>query len=217
MSQKLGAAIRDDFGSLDQLKSTVSAAAMGLSSSGWIWFATDQRGYTGVIPTFGSGTLLVRSRTMMESPMGSTALGENLSRTPQKTPSAKWTQPPATSGLVPPAATAPQNPLTPPSRSLHTTSPWAAPNAPIYTSKAIGLHGADTDGNPIMGNQDEGVKFNSIGSMLYPLFCVSVHEHAWMSAGYGIWGKEEYLKRFWTVLDWKKVSEAYAKFSPDRT
>lgn len=34
MSQKLGAAIRDDFGSLDQLKSTVSAAAMGLFSSG---------------------------------------------------------------------------------------------------------------------------------------------------------------------------------------
>ena len=59
-----------------------------------------------------------------------------------------------------------------------------------------------------MGNQDEGIRFNSIGSTLYPLFCVSVHEHAWMSAGYGIWGKEEYLKRFWTVLDWKNVSES---------
>jgi len=219
MSQKLGAAIRDDFGSLDQLKSTVSAAAMGLSSSGWIWFATDQRGYTGVIPTFGSGTLLVRSRTMMESPMGSTALGESLSRTPQKTSSATWSQPPPTSptsGLVPPASSAPHNPQTPLSRSLHSSSAWAAPNAPIYTSKAVGLHGSDTDGNAIMGHQDEGIKFNSIGSTLYPLFCVNVHEHAWMGAGYGIWGKEEYLKRFWTVLDWKKVSEAYAKFSPDR-
>jgi len=30
-----------------------------------------------------------------------------------------------------------------------------------------------------------------------------------MSAGYGVWGKEEYLKRFWTVLDWMKVSHVY--------
>jgi Fe-Mn family superoxide dismutase len=44
-----------------------------------------------------------------------------------------------------------------------------------------------------------------------------VHEHAWLSAGYGIWGKEEYLKRFWTVLDWKKVSDAFALFALKRT
>ena len=45
--------------------------------------------------------------------------------------------------------------------------------------------------------------------VLYPLFCISVHEHAWVSAGYGVWGKEEWLKRFWTVLDWDKVSKSY--------
>lgn len=211
MSQNLGLAIREDFGSLDQLKSTVSAAAMGLSSSGWIWFATDQRGHTGVVPTFGSGTLLVRSRTMIESPMGSTALGEVLSRTPQKTSSTTWSQPPA-SGLVPPTST-PQNPLAPPSRSLHSSSAWAAPNSSIYAGRAVGLHGSDTDGNAMTGPQEEGARFSTIGNTLYPLFCVSVHEHAWLSAGYGIWGKEEYLKKFWTALDWKKVSEAYSKFA----
>jgi len=44
-----------------------------------------------------------------------------------------------------------------------------------------------------------------------------VHERSWMAAGYGVWGKEEWLKQFWTVLDWAKVSEAYAKFVPDST
>lgn len=49
------------------------------------------------------------------------------------------------------------------------------------------------------------------GDDLTPLFCISVHEHAWMP-DYGVWGKEEYLKRFWTVLDWGKVSNLYERW-----
>lgn len=49
------------------------------------------------------------------------------------------------------------------------------------------------------------------GETLSPLFCVSVHEHAWIK-GYGVWGKEEYLTRFWNVLDWGKVGESHAKW-----
>jgi len=55
----------------------------------------------------------------------------------------------------------------------------------------------------------------NLGQVLYPLFCVSVHEHAWMSAGYGVWGKEKWLSKFWTVLDWQKVSSAYSKVYKD--
>ena len=44
---------------------------------------------------------------------------------------------------------------------------------------------------------------------LFPLFCVSVHERAWISAGYGVWGKEEYMKRFWSVVDWNKAVKVY--------
>jgi superoxide dismutase, Fe-Mn family len=54
------------------------------------------------------------------------------------------------------------------------------------------------------------------GETLHPLFCVSVHEHAWMSAGYGVWGKEEYLKRFWSCLDWELVAKAYGAFNPEK-
>ena len=28
---------------------------------------------------------------------------------------------------------------------------------------------------------------DALGRTLYPLFCVSVHEHVWMAAGYGVW------------------------------
>ncbi|KIY72874.1 manganese and iron superoxide dismutase [Cylindrobasidium torrendii FP15055 ss-10] len=48
-----------------------------------------------------------------------------------------------------------------------------------------------------------------LGDVLYPLLCVSVHEHAWMAAGYGVWGKEEWLKKFWTVVDWERVSQRF--------
>jgi len=30
-----------------------------------------------------------------------------------------------------------------------------------------------------------------------------------MSAGLGVWGKEEYLRRFWSVVDWGNVSDVY--------
>jgi len=45
--------------------------------------------------------------------------------------------------------------------------------------------------------------------VIFPLFCLPVYEHAWMSAGFGIWGREAWLKEFWSVLDWKKVNESY--------
>jgi Fe-Mn family superoxide dismutase len=51
------------------------------------------------------------------------------------------------------------------------------------------------------------------GEYLYPMFCISVNEHAWLSSGYGIWGKKEYLRQFWTSLDWNKVAKNYAHWT----
>lgn len=197
----LGIAIRQDFGSLEQLKSTVSAAAMGMSSSGWIWVALDNRATMGVIPTFGAGTLLVRSRGRVLT-SGDTVLGETYSALTTR-PTPHPTTSSATSG-----------PSTPqPTRSFHTSARAGS----IYGSeKPIGLYGRDTDGEAFEGEVPTA-DFDKIGTHLYPLFCLSVHEHAWLTAGYGIWGKEEYLKRFWTVLDWKKVSELFHTFAPRRT
>ncbi|KAH9068268.1 hypothetical protein EDB83DRAFT_2314754 [Lactarius deliciosus] len=54
---------------------------------------------------------------------------------------------------------------------------------------------------------------DALGKTLYPFFCVSVHEHAWMAAGYGVWGVETYLEHFWICLDWAAVREAYARYA----
>ena len=41
---------------------------------------------------------------------------------------------------------------------------------------------------------------------------MSVHEHAWMAGGYGVWGKERYLERFWTCLYWESVRDSYVVY-----
>ena len=53
------------------------------------------------------------------------------------------------------------------------------------------------------------VPLDHLGEVLTPLFCVDVHERAWMAAGFGVWGKERYLREFWSVLDWGKVQDNY--------
>lgn len=175
---------------------------MGMTSSGWIWVAVDGRATMGVIPTFGAGTLLVRSRgRVLQS--DDMVLGETYPSPAKHLSSHQSTSPGTTPGRI-----APQ-----PTRSFHTTARAES----IYGSeKPVGLYGRDMDGEAFEGEVPTA-DFDKIGTHLYPLFCLSVHEHAWLTAGYGIWGKEEYLKKFWTVLDWKKVSDAFHHFAPRRT
>lgn len=51
---------------------------------------------------------------------------------------------------------------------------------------------------------------HTVGQNLIPLLCISVHEHAWIT-DYGVWGKEEYLKRFWGAVNWEKVHILFSK------
>jgi len=176
---------------------------MGMSSSGWIWVAVDGRATMGVIPTFGAGTLLVRSRGRVLQSVDP-VLGENHPTPTKGTTPQQSTPPGTTSGQSAPQSTA--------TRGFHTSS--RVEN--VYSGKAVGLYGRDVDGEAFEGEVPTA-DFEKIGTNLYPLFCLSVHEHAWLMGGYGIWGKEEYLKRFWTVLDWKKVSDAFNHFAPRRT
>ena len=177
---------------------------MGMSSSGWIWVAVDGRATMGVIPTFGAGTLLVRSRgRVLQS--SDPVLGENYPTPAKRTaPTHQPKSPSTTSGL-----NAPQSTTT---RGFHTSV--RVENA--YGGRPVGLYGRDVDGEAFEGEVPTA-DFDKIGTHLYPLFCLSVHEHAWLTGGYGIWGKEEYLKRFWSVLDWKKVSDGFNLFAPRRT
>lgn len=47
-----------------------------------------------------------------------------------------------------------------------------------------------------------------VRSELYPLLCLSIHEHAWLEE-YGIWGKEAYVTNFWNAVDWPKVQRDF--------
>ncbi|KAG8719388.1 hypothetical protein FRC08_002931 [Ceratobasidium sp. 394] len=187
ISPSLNQRITADFGTVGHLKSTMSAAALGMSSSGWVWCVQDAYGTLGVVPTFGHGTVLVRNR-MHHSPFYTPVVGEvSDPRNPSPTD-----PPPATSPAS--GTPAPRVPNASSNRS-HTlqTRPMTTQRPAAYDSRDIISHGLIVD-------------FTKIGSVLNPLFCISVNEHAWLSSGYGVWGKEEYLKRFWSVLNWAKVS-----------
>jgi Fe-Mn family superoxide dismutase len=241
MTPHLGSAIRLQHGSIAQLKSTFSSAALGLATSGWIWFVTDKSGNTGIIPTFGPGTLVIRSRSHMAHNQG-LLLGEDLAQWGRGDPVLKEQNSPSPSSSQCP--TPPTTPRPAPAPTSTSPPPGVPPSSP-----ASGVSGPSTPDKPshlfprffhstprssFLLNQtpssvwDEAleamdipmprtkVDMMNIGETLYPLFCLSVHEHCWMSAGYGVWGKEDWLKQFWTVLDWDKVSQAYHAVYPEK-
>lgn len=53
-----------------------------------------------------------------------------------------------------------------------------------------------------------GSAAGAIGHHLYPLFCISMFEHAWLG-DYGFWGKERYLTHFWDCLHWERVERLW--------
>ncbi|KAG8744836.1 hypothetical protein FRC10_009360 [Ceratobasidium sp. 414] len=178
--------IATDFGTVGHLKSTMSAAALGMSSSGWVWCVQDAYGALGVVPTFGHGTVLVRNR-MYHSPFYTPVVGEA---------SDPRTLPPTS----PPPAASPASGATAPRVQGASGNKSRTPQMRLITTQIPAYNSRDILTRSLV------IDFTKIGSVLNPLFCISVNEHAWVSSGYGVWGKEEYLKRFWSVLNWAKVS-----------
>ncbi len=182
-------------------------------SSGWIWLVADQAGELGIVPTFGAGTLLVRSRQATETfEEWQRLVGE---------PVIPYSEDPAPLSHFPSQST-PSSPVAPAQTSLPTsgvthTPPPLDPHTPVRSisryprPRNVISHG--DDGLPLNHTKPDSKK---IGDVLYPLLCVSVHEHAWVSAGYGVWGKEEYMKRFWSVVDWRTVKTLYSTFRKER-
>lgn len=207
ISATLGSNIRTSHGSIQQLRSAFSAAALGTFINGWIWFVSDQAGNTGIVSTYGAGTLLVRSRSNMErhpnsieSDAVATALPGGVS--PPRSPLAQ-TPPPGTSPASPLSGISGNNSPSMPTGTLHPR--FYHDDHPSIAFSATGLHSATTT----VAQRARTSNMLHAGEILYPLFCVPVYEHAWMSAGYGVWGKEKWLKEFWSVLDWQKVDSAY--------
>ena len=226
-TQTLGGLISGQLGSLEDLKTYVAAAATGmLSSSGFVWLVTDALGRLGVIATYGAGTLLVNERQQTLSPDGSTELGGVYVPAENPAPRHTQTHPPTPtspiSGVTPP----PTSPPTPPGgRQLSTSTSVCGPSDGVarpanvwsnssYSGFAGGNGNGGTNAGPFGVPLPDGpTSLETLGQTLYPLFCVSMHEHAWMAAGYGVWGKEMYLERFWSCLDWAAVRDAYTSYA----
>ncbi|KAG5337099.1 hypothetical protein E4T56_gene3009 [Termitomyces sp. T112] len=242
ISAHLATNIREQYGTLIQLKSAFSSAVMGMFTSGSVWFVTDRSGRLGIIPTFGPGTLLFRSRMYMGQPdvrgpslgqleptvpyvhaqwdgQGSGATEEEIiedlenDMRPLRSPTGSRTSPTAPSPSSPVSGVSGgKQPLASPN-ALHPRFPFStSAYVEDYSKKADNVWTSDnTKYRPAPQSKAATIH---LGETLFPLFCISVNEHAWMAAGYGVWGKEAWLKEFWTVLDWKKVSQAYERISP---
>ncbi|KAH8830563.1 manganese superoxide dismutase [Flagelloscypha sp. PMI_526] len=218
MDVQLEALIRNDFGSKEQFKSTFGGYALGMNTSGYIWVCTNPGATQLVIlPTFGPGTLLVRTRSyavhqntkwgglLVDSDRSvGVVLTEELKKQEQQrlNPVEQSSE-----NLSAPAGVSPQSPV-----SGISTNPFGAsftpPGARSYSTDSLGNE--QNVYHPSSQRNRQNPQTKSAGlytpdGPLYPLFCCSLYEHSWMSAGYGVWGKEDWLKEFWTVLDWEKV------------
>jgi Fe-Mn family superoxide dismutase len=218
-----------DFGSLAQLQSTFSSAAMGMINSGWVWLVSDENGHMEIVGTFGAGTLLVRSRKHMLTDEKSPILGEPLTsryKGPLTRVPENGTSPSAPGPSTPPSRASPpashDHPsATSPTSGLHKSAPGLSPSTPSRALHASPLASQSDIAPNIYAKPPKTVTsqastspvpdFDGMGDILTPLLCVSVQEHAWVGAGYGVWGKEEYLKRFWTVVNWERVGKAFDK------
>ncbi|KAI0347001.1 manganese and iron superoxide dismutase [Trametopsis cervina] len=189
----LAQAINTDFGNLEQLKSTFSAAVAGMLCQGWVWLLVDQAGHLAVYPTFGNGTLLVRASEFLPTKAGVASplvVGEE--------------QPAAETSRfgVPSFASSPTSGVS------HSQGPHRPPTQARSLSTGSSYRGAS-----VWVDKSEVAR---TGDRLFPLLCVSVHEHAWLSAGYGVWGKEEWIKKFWAVVNWEQASMHFTRYNMAR-
>ncbi|KAG8961951.1 hypothetical protein FRC03_004815 [Tulasnella sp. 419] len=200
--------ISEDYGSLSQLKSEFSSTALGMTGSGWVWLVSNQHGQLGVTATYGAGTMLVRARHQIGLRGNLFVVGEEpkerVIEQSMKAGSARGDNaPPSRYGGSPFSSTS--NPSSPSSGS--NLRRQLDPN-PITPSRAMSNYNYP----PYMANTratgELSENSNFVAQELTPILCLSVHEHAWLK-DHGVWGKEEYLKSFWGVVNWKKVSDLW--------
>lgn len=203
---------------------------MGMFTSGWVWFVCNKNGEIAIFPTYGPGTLLVRSQTYMASAKGLSfgdALDDAIHREGDEVDYGFQYESGDIFNVSDPSDS-PDPPSTPHSAVRQPTPPGVTPSSPLsgvagsrepsgrnplhprsYSTTVENEVAESIYKEPIEEPLTKTDLLDAAEQILFPLCCVSVHEHAWMAAGYGIWGKEEWLKKFWTVLDWEKVSKSY--------
>lgn len=191
----LSDAIAAEFGSLLGLQHAFSSAAMGMMGSGWIWLVADGAGTLGLVGTYGAGTVLVQNRQQrgeFEAVIGTKESDEEVETT--------YTT------EIEHDKHGRQVRLSDGRRSLHTSALTLAPGDRLTGSPSGAYgYGATAVSRPGRGRRNNDVV---IAADLFPLLCLSVHEHAWLT-DYGVWGKEAYATNLWQVVDWEALEKTY--------
>ena len=188
----LATAIADQFGSLPQLKLAFASAAMSMFSSGFVWLVKDEHGRLGVLPTYGTGTVLVHQRRQCgpSDLVAGVQDGRSAPDAPADAPADAQAPPPA-----PPRPPPPAPPRARPPPAVAPADAQAAPAAPRASR---------------FDSLAQGSAAGAIGNHVYPLLCVSVFEHAWLG-DYGFWGKERYLANFWECINWERAEQLWGE------
>ena len=197
---------------MDLLKARFVASATGMMSSGWLWLVTDDRARLAIVPTFGTGSLLARSHKSFKE-----VEQDTLVRQPLNWLSEPLEEGPTETGIFPgqQSGFSPTSPVS----GIKADPPKLDPHTPVRSFSSSAIANIPSVRSPDTATGSEGMARHArhVGNKLYPLFCLSLYEHTWLSAGLGVWGKEEYVRRFFTVVNWKRVSEKFRKFQlPER-
>lgn len=149
-----------------------------------------------MLGTYAGGTLLMHQRRQMGDLMHSAGGGKVLGEALNPTEAAAATS--ATDAAAPPVKAS----------EWTTVQPDAARNT---KQKKTGASTGQISNliqplNVLSGSSDRDV-----GRSILPLACISLHPHCYL-ADYGVWGREEYVRRWFGAVDWKKVEASYEKF-----
>lgn len=187
-----------------------SAHVAGLhpSSGAYVWLVMDSTGGLGVVGTYAGGTLLVRERKQVGVHKIDQVLGQLIERV---VPAEEQEVPEEEGGASSaPSPSLPGRPVR--SRSKLFTEPILDTSLRSFSTSAARAAPSLMDpmrliGTFKAGNGTAGNKFN-IGAGLRPLLCLSVHPHCYLQ-DHGVWGRDEYVKRWWNHIDWKAAEQAY--------
>ncbi|GAA5894370.1 uncharacterized protein JCM6883_003802 [Sporobolomyces salmoneus] len=189
-------------GSLSALISHFSAHVSGLhpASGSYVWLVTDPNGNLGVVGTYAGGTVLVNERKQMGhgaySSVDLKVLGEKIE-----------------APTTPAASEAEESSAESPSTSGE--SKWQTIQQSASTSRPSNLLSSATPtpssvfSTTLSSHNDPR---SAVGRSLHPLLCVSTHQHCYLE-DYGVWGRDEYVKQWWTKVDWKKVEDSFEAFT----